>query len=165
MTYNVAKGMEGAFSTFFQSIFDNTKSWQEKMAGLFKSLADSFIKALSDMAAKALVTNLFGGSTGGLGSLLGLGGGGETMYSPLEMQHGGDFWVNRPTPILVGEGGQREHVSITPENKMKETRTAINIINVIDQRQLDMYMASSAGQNAVLNVIGSQSGTVKRLLR
>lgn len=86
---NSAKGMESSFSNFFQSMTDKTKSWSQKLQGFFKDMANAFIKALSDMAAKALVTNLFGGSTGGggLGNILnalgigGGGGGGTTQFS------------------------------------------------------------------------------------
>jgi hypothetical protein len=72
---NSAKGMEGSFSNFFQSLTDKSTSFGDKVKKLFQDMANSFIKSLSDMAAKALVTNLFGGqgagSTGGLfGGLL-----------------------------------------------------------------------------------------------
>lgn len=71
-SYDLAKGMESSLSGFFQSIFDNTKSWSEKMKSLFTGLANSFIKAISDMAAKAVLSGLFGSSTssGLLGSLI-----------------------------------------------------------------------------------------------
>jgi hypothetical protein len=148
----MAKGMEGAFSSFFQSIFDNTKSWKDKMAGLFKGLADSFIKALSDMAAKWLVSGLFGGSssgggTGWLGSIIGLvgglfggGGGGsgfgiggqpsQIFQSPMAIpsyQHGGSFWVNKGTHFIAGEGSEPELVQVTPRSKMPTANQSISV--------------------------------------
>jgi hypothetical protein len=97
MSYNTAKGMEGAFSNFFQSIFDNTKTWKEKMAGLFKGLADAYIKALSDMLAKQLTSGLFGGSSGSGGNSTGLLG---TIVKGLGGLVGGLF-----SPSSPGTGG------------------------------------------------------------
>lgn len=90
MGHDLASGMSDAFSSFFQSIFDNTKSWSDKMKGLFQGLANAFIKSLSEMAAHWLTSQIFGGAggtggtggTGGVGAigslakLLGIGGGG-----------------------------------------------------------------------------------------
>lgn len=78
-TQDLNKGMENSFSHFFTSVFDKTKSWKDKMSDLFKDLANSFIKALIDMEAKALTTSLTGQSGGGgginWGSLIsGIGG-------------------------------------------------------------------------------------------
>lgn len=142
MSYNTAKGMESAFSGFFQSIFDNTKSWKDRMSDLFKNLANAYIKALSDMLAKQLVSGLFGtGKTGGnngwVGSVLSAIGGlfktststptsyswsssqSGAGYSPGEWyQHGGSFWVNKPTVFGAGEGDEPEYVTVTPRSKM-----------------------------------------------
>lgn len=136
MTNSLAKGMEGAFSSFFESIFDKSKSWSEKMQGLFQGLANSFIKALSDMAAKEVTTGFFG-----LLSLFGSSGvtaasGVESgMFSLATAQQGASFWTHGPTPIMAGEGGESEFVSITPKSKManKETNggTQIYFINPI----------------------------------
>lgn len=151
MSYSTAKGMESAFSDFFSSIFDKGKSWQERMANLFKSLADSYIKALSDMAAKTLVSNLFGGKSGGgllslipaIASIFGGGGGvqpsataagasGEMLQGwGYPMQKGGSFWANNPIPIMVGEGGESEFVSITPKSKMPSNQSiSVGPINI-----------------------------------
>ena len=46
-----------------------------------------------------------------------------------------------------------------------DRETSINIINVTDPRELDRYLASSAGQNAILNVLSSRAEAVKRVLR
>jgi len=43
--------------------------------------------------------------------------------------------------------------------------TEITMINVSDPRELDQYLSSASGQNAVLNVINSKSEAVKRILR
>lgn len=41
------------------------------------------------------------------------------------LQEGGQFWVNRPTPLIVGEKG-REFVSVTPESKMDRNQPVTN---------------------------------------
>jgi len=41
----------------------------------------------------------------------------------------------------------------------------ISIINVIDPNEMDRYLSSSSGQNAVLNVLSSRGETVKRILK
>jgi len=51
----------------------------------------------------------------------------------------------------LGSGGQEEGASL-------------NIINVVDPSQLDQYLASAAGQNAILNVISSRAETIRRML-
>lgn len=51
------------------------------------------------------------------------------------------------------------------QQEESKEQTPINIINVNDPGQLDMYLASSRGQDAILNVLGTRNQTVKRLLR
>lgn len=41
----------------------------------------------------------------------------------------------------------------------------INIINITDPRELDKYMSTSAGQDAILNVLGARSEAANRMLR
>ena len=47
----------------------------------------------------------------------------------------------------------------------EDMQPGINIINVTDPRELDQYLATSAGQNAILNVLSSRAEAVKRVLR
>ena len=141
--YSLASGMASSFSTFFQSIFDNTKSWKDKMTGLFQGLANSFIKALSDMAAKALVTNLSGGSSGGglnfgslLSGLFGSGGSGSAAagvantsgilgnaaYVPYFAEGG---IVNTPTLGMIGEHGSE---AVIPLDRLEKGGGATTVI-------------------------------------
>ena len=60
-------------------------------------------------------------------------------------------------------GGQISPVKMNDE--IKTEKPEINIINVTDPSQLDQYLASSAGQDAILNVLGSRSDQVKRILK
>lgn len=43
--------------------------------------------------------------------------------------------------------------------------TPINIVNVTDPSELDKYLTTSTGQNAILNVLSSRSEMVKRILK
>ncbi len=46
-----------------------------------------------------------------------------------------------------------------------QTDSEINIVNIIDPRDIDSYMSSSIGSDAVLNIISSKARSVNRLLR
>jgi len=43
--------------------------------------------------------------------------------------------------------------------------TEITILNAVDPSMLDQYLASSRGQDAIINIIGSRSTTIRRVLR
>jgi hypothetical protein len=88
--------------------------------------------------------------------------------------------VDRPTifPMAKGTGlmGEAGPEAVMP---LKRTRSGklgveveggkssnvIHIVNVSSPDQLDSYLATSRGQSAILNVISSRSGAVKRVLR
>lgn len=63
------------------------------------------------------------------------------------------------------ESGGTIPVRFDGQSEEPKEQTPINIINVNDPSQLDMYLASSRGQDAILNVLGSRNQTAKRLLR
>jgi len=51
---------------------------------------------------------------------------------------------------------------VIPEKSNKKTE--ITMINVTDPRELDRYLATTAGQNAVLNVLSSRNQMAKRII-
>jgi hypothetical protein len=103
------------------NMLKGTETFADGFKNLIQGVANSFISAVSKMIVNwILFKNVQGTYKSGVG-LLGIVG------SMLGMQHGGSFWANRPTPLLVGEGGQREFVSVTPENKMGNGREKSNI--------------------------------------
>jgi hypothetical protein len=55
---------------------------------------------------------------------------------------------------LMAKGGAAEK----PEVK-------IDIANIVSPDLLDGYLATARGQNAILNVISSKSGTIRRIMR
>jgi hypothetical protein len=70
------------------------------------------------------------------------------------------FTIPRPSYAFAAGGPVPAQPAGTADQE-----TSINIINVTDPRELDRYLASSAGQNAILNVLSSRAEAVKRVLR
>ena len=88
--------------------------------------------------------------------------------------------VDRPTlfPMAGGAGlmGEAGPEGVLPLKRTRsgklgvategsEKSNVINITNIVSPDLMDSYLATSRGQNAVLNVISSKSGTVRRVLR
>ena len=71
-----------------------------------------------------------------------------------------NFTMPRPTYAFATGGPVPAQV---PGGEDKQPD--INIINVTDPRDIDQYLASSAGQNAILNVLSSRAEAVRRVLR
>ena len=63
------------------------------------------------------------------------------------------------------ESGGTIPVRFDSKSEESKEQTPINIINVNDPSQLDQYLASSRGQDAILNVLGSRNQAARRLLR
>jgi hypothetical protein len=114
-------------SSFQAGFFDLFKSGENKWDSFCDNMRNSFLRALSQMATNYLMFgNLLGGGYGSAYAKTPSGGTGwlgflGTFGSWLGLQEGGQFWANRPTPLVVGEGGQREFVTVTPESKMGRT--------------------------------------------
>ena len=71
--------------------------------------------------------------------------------------------ITKPAYALASGGS-------VPERSMRnetdaDANKSITIVNVTDPRDLDLYLASSDGQDSILNVLSSRSDTVKRMLR
>jgi len=67
--------------------------------------------------------------------------------------------VHRPSYAFAAGG----MVSGPPAGQ-GEMKSETTIINVTDPRELDQYLASSAGQNAVLNVLSSRAQRVRKII-
>jgi hypothetical protein len=137
-----AQNMASAWNFNVKNIIKDSKNMGDAVENVFTGMADAFTSAVSKMISDWM---LFGsitgeykegkGAIGALGgiasSILGgfsLGGGGagsvlspQSFVAPTGWQEGGSFWVNRPMPIIVGEGGKKEFVNIVPENKMRNS--------------------------------------------
>jgi hypothetical protein len=63
------------------------------------------------------------------------------------------------------ESGGTIPVRFDSKSEESKEQTPINIINVNDPSQLDTYLASSRGQDAILNVLSTRNQSVRRILR
>ena len=116
--------------------------------------------ALAPAAATASLTAMLAGATvaGGLGKALGASLG--------SFDKGG---VSR-IPGMYYAGVPEAHIPLESGNvpvKLDEKRptTQVDIVNVLDPIMFDRYLASSRGRDAIVNVIGSRSQSVRRVLR
>lgn len=152
-----------------------------------KSAKDAFIdyavnttKWLLEIIAKQTILNALmsmnnpkgGGMTGGgggfdfgsifsmIGSIAGLQGGG--MAAP-----GRPYVVGEKGPeIFVPNQAGRVLSNAQSANAMNAEPTVdVNIANIIDPAVMDAYVSSARGRNAILNVIGSNNRTVRRMVR
>ena len=67
-------------------------------------------------------------------------------------------------PLKRGKGG-RLGVESNGDKDVQVMPQEINIVNTFNPAMLDEFLASSKGQDAIVNVIGNRSQTVKRILR
>lgn len=140
---NVADGIGSAFSTAFQEVVNGSKSTQEALSDMFKSVAADFLKMAADIIAKQLVMIALQTLLKALGAVAGGGGGNSSTTPPstlpgASVQTGGGLNINgvdqfiapkdlaaeggyfgSPTNALIGEGGEPEYV--IPESKMRES--------------------------------------------
>ena len=61
--------------------------------------------------------------------------------------------------------GGKIPVQIDDNKKAEPAPTEINIMNVFDPVMMDEFLASSRGQDAIINIIGNRAQSVKRILR
>lgn len=128
----VAQGFSSAFSNAFAQTLVEGKKFTDAFKDEFKHMAEAIIADIVRMIVEMEIFNsLMSFGLGGGGGLLGglLGGGrpnplgpsgvpGYANYASLgpsaNFAMGGDFLVDQPTLIGVGEGGETERVSISP---------------------------------------------------
>ena len=65
----------------------------------------------------------------------------------------------------VGSGQAEKEWRGSGRKQATTPPTPINIVNIIDPSEMDHYLSSSSGQNAILNVLSSRGETVKRILK
>jgi hypothetical protein len=152
-TEGLVIGLVDTWSSTFSSMRRSQESFSEWFKGAWLDMADYAIGQIQKMAmnyallgsisGKTGGTSFFGKSSGGYGGLIG------GLLGALKLQEGGQFWVNRPTPLLVGEGGGREFVSVTPENKMGQGGQTIiyntnnYLVQTVDQEGVDKLLRRS----------------------
>jgi len=156
--------MANNLTNAFEDFIDGTKTAKEAFADYAKNV----VKWLGQIIVKQLILN-------GLKSLGGMGGGTgwagiiASIASTAAKAGGGP--VSGGKPYLVGERGPELFVpsgagSIKSNQETVEAAPIeVNIANLTDPAMMDAYIASSRGQNAILNVIGQKAGQVRRMVR
>jgi len=73
------------------------------------------------------------------------------------------------TPIMQPSTGFAGGGAVTTNAGMpsidSQARSEITMINITDPRELDRYLATPQGQNAIINVLSSKSSAVRKILR
>jgi polyhydroxyalkanoate synthesis regulator phasin len=150
----LAQNMASAWNFNLKNIITDSKNMGDAVRKVFFGMADAFSSAVSKMISDwtlfgsqyALTgktekgAGLIGILGGGLTSLFGGGAAaGGAAFSAGEMaqmvwlQHGADFWANKPMIIGVGERG-KERVTITPENQVSQSKQGGDTYYYIDAR-------------------------------
>jgi hypothetical protein len=152
----LAKNMASAWNFNLKNIISDSKNMGDAVKKVFLGMGDAFTSAISKMISDWM---LFGSITGkyesgkgiigwlggGLGGLFGGGAAAAAtgFIAPVSewssmvwLQHGADFWADKPTIIGVGERG-RERVTVTPESKMSRGEEGKTIINAFYIYALD----------------------------
>lgn len=84
----------------------------------------------------------------------------ELLIGAIQTQGLASLSARRPSYAFAAGG------MVSPSSAGQgEMKAETTIINVTDTRELDRYMASAAGQNAVVNVISSRAGKIRKILR
>ena len=172
--YDVGTQIDDVMSNMMiNAIEDYIGKWKElkkegnstlKILGLaFQQYAIDVTKWLAKIIAKELILMA-------LRKMGGAGGGFFGMVAAGARQHGGP--VAGGKPYLVGEKGPELFVprgggtiKSNAETAAIQPTVEVSIANLTDPAVIDAYMASSRGQNAILNVIGQKSGQIRRMVR
>ncbi len=172
----MASGMTDAIWDFVEG----TKSAKEA----FQDFAQSMLKWLAEIIIKQQILNMLQaiGSGGGYAPVASAPVAGTTA----PVVHAGGI-VGKPAPVRVVNsnaflnaprlhaggiaGNEVPAILKKGEGVFTEEQMAamgsqnIEIVNLTDTRLMESYLASPKGQNAILNVIGKNSRTVRRIVR
>ena len=100
---------KGAADSLARMAIDGEK-FGENMEAVFKNMARNFIAAIIEMEIRWLAAKFI--------TSLGLGGPVPASAIPMTAGASGlDMVVSRPTMLLVGEGGEDEHIRVTPRSQ------------------------------------------------
>ncbi|BBO92048.1 hypothetical protein [Desulfosarcina ovata] len=188
---NLSERTAWAMQENFSSVFSDAFTGQlDSLEDYATSFCDSILKMFADLAAQALTKQLFGSAAGGTGS--GWVGAAATMVASLF--HGGgmvgtDGGTRSVNPALF-VGAPRYHKGLAPDEypailqkgeavltpaqlqavasmgtQQQAQPQVIQMTNITDPRLIDQYLASSQGQKTVLNIVGSNAHTIRRVLR
>lgn len=112
------------------------------------------VVASTSLAAMLAGTTVAGGLGNALGASLGSFDNGGISKVP------GIYYSGIPEAHIPLEGG-----NVPVKLDEKRPATQVDIVNVLDPVMFDRYLASSRGRDAVVNVVGSRSQSIRRILR
>jgi hypothetical protein len=167
-----ARSMQSAFADFLFDPFDKG----------VKGMLQEFLRVLQRMAAEAAAARIFeslggifgGAAGGGIGAVIGgglgkivsgIGGVAKKIFGGLFADGG----VTQPgKAYVVGERGPELFVpgqtgTVVPNHQMGGGAN-VRIINVIDPNLVADYLNSPGGDQAIVNVLQRNSGTVRQIL-
>ena len=150
--------MKGAGDSFASMIVDG-KDFGESMTQVYHNILKSFISMLSEMLIRWLVVR----------AIMAAGGGGAFAAFDIGTQAAGhatgfDGVVSSPMMFTVGDGGEPEHVRITPQSQMQIASMGsgggstinVSVVNNIGGRDTanDRSLADQIGKQVVARIRG-----------
>ena len=167
----------GTFSQGVGDAFAQSLIYGENFVGnlqnLARQLAATIISTLIRIGTTALMQNLMGLAVGvGAGAGAGaytLGSGAEAFPFLSGLKSYDEGGVST-IPGIYYAGVPEAHIPLKDGDvrvKLDDARpkTQVDIVNVLDPIMFDRYLASSRGRDAIVNVVGSRSQSIRRVLR
>lgn len=153
--------MVNIWSSSFSAMRRSQESFSDWFKGIWLDMADYAIGQITRVLMKQALMGSFekvgGAWSGGIGGgLIGIVG------SLFGAQEGFSGWVNKPTPFLVGEGGEREFVNIMPESKMGEKSKAAGAPTYVEYNQVHVYAADAKSFEDALN---RNAGSIIKIIK
>jgi hypothetical protein len=192
--FDATKGELKTFMEYWNAFFDSlSKKFLDMCADMLISWIMTQAKMKTSASGGGGLAEIFESALGWIGGLF--GGGKSIDIGPPSSSLAGakGMAIDRGNVIPFSRGGIVERPILFPMARgaglmgeagpegilpLKRTKSGklgvaseggasnvINIVNVASPDLLDSYLATARGQNAVMNVISSKSGTVKRVLR
>lgn len=182
----VLTNLESAIQTTMGDAFYDAFTGQLKsIQDYYRAFAKSFVRAWANMISQLIMEliklkimkSILGGVGGGTGGIVAAAvshtGGivGETpfparivsadLFSNAVRLHNG--LAPDEFPAILQKGEVVIPKDATPA--LQSQSTQVDIVNVVDDAMFDRYLASARGQDAIVNVIGVRSQTLKRIIR
>lgn len=179
--------IQQAGQSSLQNFFTDLATGARSFGDAIRAAALQFVQSLARMAAEALakraILSLIGGGSGPLGflsalvahsgAIVGGAGGTRRMVNPLvfagapRYHSGGMVGLKpdeRPAILQTGEEVLSRSDPRNAANGGGGGGSGVRILNVIDPAMVSDYLASSAGEKTILNVLQRNPGAVRQVL-
>ena len=152
----------------------NFEDFKDALSNIFKQIAKQIIALIIQFIILKIISAISGDATGGAATGNGSLGGGNAIGGGIASlgtrQAGGP--VTRGEPVIVGEEGPEVFVppsngNIQPNSQMAASGGApeVTVINVQDPNEVPAALESSAGEQAILNVLSKNSRQVQSIIQ